>query len=160
MLRWCPTATLARTSTRTKFVRRLCFVPSTEGFDMTLYIFRGLPGCGKSTRAQEMQSANGGVIAERDRIRFALFGRYHDVDEDQVTKVQTNIVNEALRRGEHVYVSDMNLRNQYVTRFIKMANEHNEKWEIIDMTNVDLLSVLMRNDSEERQRAGKVVPME
>jgi predicted kinase len=122
---------------------------------MTMIIVRGLPGSGKSTKAREMQAEHGGVIAERDAIRFALFGRYYDVDEDMVTKVQTEMVNEALRKGENVFISDMNLRNQYVTRFIKMANEHQEPYTVIDMTDVPLSTCLLQNESQERRHAQK-----
>lgn len=127
---------------------------------MTLFIFRGLPGSGKSTKARKMQAELGGVIAERDAIRYALFGKWHDVDEDIVTKVQTEMVNEALRRGEHVYVSDMNLRNQYVTRFIRMANEHQEPYTVIDMTDVPLSTCLTQNYGDDRVAAGKVLDEE
>ena len=124
---------------------------------MTLFIFRGLPGCGKSTKAREMQAEHGGVIAERDAIRYALFHKWHGVDEDMVTKVQTGMVMEALRRGEHVFIPDMNLRNQYVTRFIKMANEHQEPYTVIDMTDVPLSTCLTRNADPDREREGKTL---
>src|SRR5678815_429419 len=124
---------------------------------MTMVIFRGLPGSGKSTRAREMQAKMGGVLAERDAIRFALFGRYYDVDEDMVTRVQTDMITDALRRGENVFISDMNLRNQYVTRFIKMANEHQEPYTIIDMTDVPLSTCLTQNHGADRVEAGKVL---
>ena len=127
---------------------------------MTMFIFRGLPGSGKSTKAREMQAEHGGVIAERDAIRYALFGKWHNVDEDMVTKVQTDMVMEALRRGENVYISDMNLRNQYVTRFIRMANEHQAPYTVIDMTDVPLSTVLTQNYGEDRVLAGKVLDEE
>lgn len=125
---------------------------------MTLYIFRGLPGCGKSTKAREMQSDQGGLIAERDAIRMALFGRYTDVNEDQVTAVQDSIIEYGLSRKQHVYVPDMNLRNQYVTRLYKLAWKHNTDVEVIDMTDVSVEDCLARNMSEERIASGKVVP--
>lgn len=127
---------------------------------MTLIIFRGLPGCGKSTKAREMQAEMGGVIAERDAIRFALFGRYTGVDEDAVTKVQNETIMEGLRRGQNVYVSDMNLRNQYVRRLIQMAVQHNEPWEIVDMTNVSVTDCRYNNIKNDRVEQGKSVPDE
>lgn len=112
---------------------------------MTLYIFRGLPGSGKSTKAREMQKRLGGRVVERDDIRYMLFGRYTDVDELLVTEVQNTLIDQGLRMGENVFVSDMNLRNQYVKRLFEKAWAFNANVEVVDMTNVDYNECILRN---------------
>lgn len=127
---------------------------------MTLYIFRGLPGCGKSTRAREMQRDIGGRVVERDEIRFMLYGRYTDCDEKLVTNVQHRLIDEGLRMGENVFVSDMNLRNQYVQALYSLAWKNKQDVCVVDMTNVPLEDCLARNSALERRVKGKEVPEE
>jgi predicted kinase len=125
---------------------------------MTLIIFRGLPGCGKSTKAREMQAERGGRVVERDEIRYMLYGRYTNCDEKLVTNVQDRLIEEGLRMGENVFVSDMNLRNAYVTRLIRKAWEFGDEYEIVDMSDVEFDVCVARNNSLVRQVQGKVVP--
>ena len=125
---------------------------------MTLIIFRGLPGCGKSTKAREMQAERGGRVVERDEIRFMLYGRYTDCDEKLVTNVQHRLIEEGLRMGENVFVSDMNLRNQYVQSLYALAWAQGVDVEVVDMTNVDVGTCLARNAEPTRRVAGKKVP--
>jgi len=125
---------------------------------MTLYIFRGLPGCGKSTKAREMQRDIGGRVVERDEVRYMLYGRYVDCDEKLVTNVQHALIEEGLRMGENVFVSDMNLRNQYVQTLYSIAWKHNVPVEIVDLTNVDVGTCLARNADPRRRVQGKKVP--
>ena len=125
---------------------------------MTLYIFRGLPGCGKSTKAREMQRDIGGRVVERDEVRYMLYGRYTDCDENLVTNVQHALIEEGLRMGENVFVSDMNLRNQYVQALYSIAWRHNTDVSVVDMTNVPVEECLTRNLFEERIIRNKAVP--
>lgn len=127
---------------------------------MTLYIFRGLPGSGKSTRARKMQSTMGGRVVERDAVRFMLSGRYTNCDEKLVTEVQNTLIDQGLRMQENVFVSDMNLRNQYVVRLIQKAQAFGQPWEIVDMTDASVFNCKLRNESQERRDAGKQVPEE
>lgn len=127
---------------------------------MTLYIFRGLPGCGKSTKAREMQRDMGGRVVERDEIRYMLYGRYTDCDENLVTNVQHRLIEEGLRMGENVFVSDMNLRNQYVQSLYAIAWKHEVQVCVVDMTDTDVGTCLARNADPRRRVQGKKVPEE
>lgn len=127
---------------------------------MTLYIFRGLPGCGKSTKAREMQRDIGGRVVERDEIRYMLYGRYTDCDENLVTNVQHRLIEEGLRMGENVFVSDMNLRNQYVQALYAIAWKHEVQVCVVDMTDTDVGTCLARNADPRRRVQGKKVPEE
>lgn len=125
---------------------------------MKLYILRGLMGCGKSTKAREIQRESGGRIVERDQIRMMLYGRYDGCDEMKVTNVQMGLIEEGLRMGEDVIVSDMNLRQKYVTNLIKLARKHGAEYEIVDMSNVTLQTCLRQNENMNRRLEGKNVP--
>lgn len=125
-----------------------------------LYIFRGLPGCGKSTRAREMQKSLGGIVVERDEIRYMLFGTYYDpaiVDEKLVTEYQNALIEMSLQMRMTVFVSDMNLRNSYVKTLVEKAWKFNSEYDIIDMTDVSLELCVLNNKSDERYEKGKVV---
>lgn len=127
---------------------------------MTLYIFRGLPGSTKSTKAREMQRELGGIVVERDEIRFTLYGTYHDpsiVDEKLVSEYQNAMIDMSLQMNMNVFVSDMNLRNSYVKALIEKAWKFKQEWEVVDLTNVPLVTCLLNNESHERQVQGKVV---
>jgi predicted kinase len=100
-----------------------------------------------------MQRDMGGRVVERDDIRYMLFGRYTDVDEKLVTEVQNDLIDQGLRMQENVFVSDMNLRNQYVTRLWEKAQTYGAAFEIVDLTNVPLHTCIKRN--EDRIKSGK-----
>lgn len=125
-----------------------------------MFILRGLPGCGKSTKAREIQKEHGGRIAERDIFRNLIFGKYSGdgIDEKVITEAQTAFVEEGLRFGENVIISDMNLKHSYVKAWVERAWKHNAEIEIVDMTNVPLIDCLYQNKMGGRFNEGKVVP--
>lgn len=120
---------------------------------MTLHILRGIQASGKSSLARELQRNLGGRVVERDEIRFMLYGRYTDCDEPMVTAVQNMLIEDGLRTGDNVIVSDMNLRNQYVKRLIETAWKFNTDYVIHDLTNVDVEECVRRD--MRRMQAGK-----
>ena len=119
-----------------------------------LIIYRGLPGSGKSHEAtMDRFFVGGGSILGRDDIRFMMFGPMYKQnynDEQFVTRVQEMLIREALRKGEHVFVDDMNLRPKYVKRFRRIAAEMNVNFRIRDLTNVDLEVCIQRDAYRER----------
>lgn len=125
-----------------------------------LYIFRGLPGSGKTTAARSLQKRAGGVLVGRDHLRFALYGIYHDpdfIDQSMVAKIQDETTRFNLRQGTNVFVDDMNLRNQYVKRLIKIANECGVPYTIVDMTDVSLATCLERDAHRDRSVGAEVI---
>lgn len=127
-----------------------------------MFILRGLPGCGKSTKAREIQKEHGGRIAERDIFRHLIYGKYHGegIDEKVITEAQRAFVEEGLRFGENVIISDMNLKHAYVKAWVELAWEHKAEIEIVDMTNVPWDTVVWRNNNDDRYDEGKVVPFD
>lgn len=52
-----------------------------------LYVFRGLPGSGKSTQARELSERLGIEVVNRDALRMALLGSYWTGEPDDEAKV-------------------------------------------------------------------------
>lgn len=128
-----------------------------------LIIYRGLPGSGKTTKAQSAQRNWGGTLAGRDHIRALLFGKpgqqLNGAAEKRVTQIQETLIREALRAGENVYVDDLNLRPRYVRRLIEIAQQEGADHFIVDLTNVDIDVCHARNlrRPEERQVPAEVI---
>jgi len=123
-------------------------------------IYRGLPGCGKSTHAQKMIDEHGGVRVGRDHLRWALYGEYYNperINEDLITKMQNAAIESAVKSGQHVFVDDMNLRNRYVTRFIEMAQALKTEYTIIDMTDTSVDLCQMRDSARDKQVGARVI---
>lgn len=103
----------------------------------------GLPGSGKTTLANEIQavSPDSTVLISRDGLRKELFngeGILEGHQEAYISKVQKQIVKDALRANKHVVVHDMNLREKYRTEWAKIARNHGAEFEIIDLTSVEV----------------------
>lgn len=66
----------------------------------TLYIVRGLPGSGKSTRAREIMSETGAILIEPDQM-LITGGKYHYTPERYAAAVERcNVILELLTGGE------------------------------------------------------------
>jgi hypothetical protein len=110
--------------------------------------------------AEQLAELHGGRIVDRDMVRHMLYQTYWNperIDEKVVTETQSLLIDAGLRYGENVYVPDMNLRNQYVTRLIAQAKALNSTWVIVDLTDVDLEVCLARNEGLARRLKGKTV---
>lgn len=90
----------------------------------------GIPGSGKSTWAQELRrtSPPGSVrVVERDELRTLLFtDAYHrgtpdNKSENQVTALQEKLVEEGLRAGATVIVSDTHVEPRRVRPWVEKA---------------------------------------
>lgn len=127
---------------------------------MTLYIFRGLPGSGKTTEARKLQQAGGGSLVGRDHIRDLLFGargqKLEYSQENRVTAVQDELIREGLRNFGYAYVDDLNLRPKYVRRLIEIADAEGHSWTISDMTDVPVEKCIVR-DLERKESGGHSV---
>lgn len=114
-----------------------------------LFIYRGLPGSGKTTRAKEFQKNIGARLVGRDHIRDLLFGLDTYVPtgrkENMVTALQEKMIREGLRDEQPVIVDDMNLRAKYVRRFMEIARDEGAEFSIIDLTNMVLEECILRD---------------
>lgn len=101
-----------------------------------LLMMRGLPGSGKTTKANEiMREAGNFVRVNRDQLRPMLHGdaKWSGKKEKITRKVQTAMVSSMLNEGLSVIVDDTNLRDFDRDRWSAIAREHNSKFEVVDM---------------------------
>jgi len=96
---------------------------------MIAHIYRGLPGCGKSTAARALQEKmlSQGMLFEsvaRDLIRASLGlvgGKTTKEQESVVTEIQEQRIRAALRAGRGVLVDDTNILQSVVDRLEKLV---------------------------------------
>jgi predicted kinase len=124
-----------------------------------LFIYRGLPGSGKTFRAKKLQEQIGACLVGRDHLRGLLYGKYQGLtqkQENEITKVQERLIRDAIRNDQPVIVDDMNLRAKYVRRFMEIADQEGAHYSIIDLTDVDIDICHVRNEKRDHSRR---VPM-
>lgn len=125
-----------------------------------LFIYRGLPGSGKTTQAKNLQKNTGGRIVGRDHLRELLYGQHAELSraqENEVTRVQERLIRDGLRADQKVIVDDMNLRAKYVRRFQEIARSEGAVVNIIDLTNVDIDTCHARNVARDRLVPDRVI---
>jgi len=121
-----------------------------------LIITRGLPGCGKTTWAEQWvrNDLTRRARVERDQLRKMLhFGEWRGRDtEDTIVMVETYMAADLLNRGISVVVSDTNLDEKTFGMWQRQAaGMHNVQFRVKDFRNVPLETCLERN----AQRTGK-----
>ena len=86
-------------------------------------ILRGISGSGKSTYARTQTDA---LIVSRDLIRpmFGVVGKtvLSPEKERLVTRIELDLIREALYRGQDVIVDNTNLNEQFATRYADLAH--------------------------------------
>lgn len=136
----------------------------------TLYIYRGLPGSGKSTdarqfvaeRASNSNYTEANVIVERDIIRRTLNPEgdkwyVHDF-EAEVTKHQDFMISTNLKAGNNVISSDTNLPNANAKRVARLGVNAGANVEFVEFRDVGLTDCL--NNNEKRKGTNKYVDPE
>lgn len=122
-----------------------------------LIICRGIQASGKSTWATSWvaESPETRIRVNRDDIRFMLFGKYHGVPEDAVTRVQEAILVSAMKAGQDVVLDNTNLNSQHVRRVLDTASHYNYEVEVRDFP-VDVEEAVLR-DSQRVRQVGETV---
>lgn len=121
----------------------------------TLYIMKGFPGSGKSTRAKEIAEETGAIITSLDSMREEIAGSrknwhsnrdiFGDIDSS-IAKIQYAIIKFNLSNGNDVIVDNMNIKVDYVNILRKIAKKYDAEVEVVTMfANLDTL--LERNKS-------------
>lgn len=126
-------------------------------------ILRGYPGSGKSTYAQQWLAADPGNRARvnRDEIRKLVFNGEGilDVEQEQmITRIEREIVKQAVADKKSIIVDNMNLRLAYAREWATLAQSLGVDYEVHDITT-DVNTCLLRNEVR-RQSGGRHVPPE
>lgn len=118
----------------------------------------GPPACGKTTWAESYIKENPKFVnINRDEIRYALFGRYYDVNENEVTIHQKEQVIKALQSGKSVIISDTNLNEAFIYVWENIAKEFGIELEYKHFFGVSLADLLERNKNRERVVPERVI---
>jgi predicted kinase len=110
-------------------------------------LFRGLPGCGKSTRAKAMIDAHPGQYkrVNKDDLRAMLDNSHHTGGNEKfVLRIRDAIILQALAEGKHVLVDDTNIHPKHEARIRQLVQGQAEV-EVIDMMDVDLETCIARD---------------
>lgn len=132
----------------------------------TLYITRGVSGCGKSTWARSRQGA---VVVSRDDLRAALFGSdgpdYYSVHkdvlrkrEDFITKAEHAAIKNALLAGIDVVSDNTHIQTKYMKPIIRLAQGIGAKVEVKEF-DVPLKTAIARME-DRAVRGGRKVPVD
>lgn len=128
-----------------------------------LSITVGLPGSGKTTEAELIQMTEGMdkvELVSRDDLRHLLFrssGILNSAQETRITKVQKQLVKDALKMGKHVVVHDLNLRESYRKQWAEIAQAYGAEFDIIDLTQVSIELCIQRDARRERTVGEEVI---
>lgn len=118
-----------------------------------LYVLRGLPGSGKSTRARELSGRIDAEIVNRDALRLALLGAYWTgihADEQKVSFYERSLVHDNLSKGRSVIVDATHISLASVRAWEFAAAEYGARVEVIHVdTGADIC--VTRNKMRERR---------
>jgi predicted kinase len=106
----------------------------------------GISASGKSTWAREyIETSNVNIVEiNRDNVRFGIIGvedwskwAFTPENEDRVTEVCTQQMDDAIRRGDNIIVSDTNLTEHFIKqtvhKLVMNGYEVSIKWMPIDL---------------------------
>lgn len=132
-----------------------------ESFRGRLVAMVGLPASGKTFYVEETlrlgQPRFPGLYlrAGRDHLRTALHKdhTYESWAEDDVTAIQTQIIERGLKANRIVLVDDMNLKPEYRQRLADLAMKWGSDYTQQDFTQVSL-DILIQRDAERERSVG------
>jgi predicted kinase len=124
-----------------------------------IYILKGLPGCGKTTRAKELLKSEKKILRiNKDDIRgMAQFGLFNPTSERMVVQAEYDIVDLWASKGFSVIVDDTNLNPVHSQKYEEIANKY--PWvtvEYIDMMDVPV-DKCIANDLARKEFGGHYV---
>jgi predicted kinase len=118
--------------------------------DQVLIVTRGLPGCGKTTRARAWVAQDPGHRARvgRDAIRREVFCSESPVLgplEPVVSTVQQQMISALLEAGLSVVADDTNLPGHRIAAWRRFAEQAGVRLEVWDMTGVSVEECIRRD---------------
>jgi predicted kinase len=123
-----------------------------------LIIMKGLPACGKSTRAEEIMKADGNVVrVNKDLMRTMLhFDKFNGRNEGMTREAVRTLAKTFLAKT-NVIVDDTNLNEGTMQGWLDLAKEVGAKVEIVDMTDVPTEVCVARDLNRAKSVGGTVI---
>lgn len=122
-----------------------------------IIIMQGLPGSGKSTRAQEIMERDGNCVrVGRDQLRTMLhFDKFNGKNEGITRDVQKATVEFLLKKGKVVIIDDTNVQAGRIQAWKDFAKEHNcdIQWERVETP----IEECIKRDAAREKPVGKNV---
>lgn len=115
-------------------------------------MMKGLPASGKSTKAKEIVKGGGNFVRlNKDLLREMLhFGKWTGKNEEITLGTEAYIALGLLREDYNIIVDDTNLSKRHLDGWKRVAEEGEVKFEVVDLTDVDLATCVERD--RERQK--------
>ena len=127
---------------------------------MKMIIMRGLPACGKSTKAKELMIEYVNFVRiNKDLLREMLHFNIFDGKKEGVTRdAARTLAKIFLEKNMNVIIDDTNLNPGTMQSWKDLAKEFDAKVHVADMTDVSVETCVMRdNEREESKRVGGTV---
>lgn len=123
-----------------------------------LIIMKGLPACGKSTRAEQIIAEQGNAVRlNKDLMRTMLhFDKFTGINEG-LTRDAVRSLAKMLLEKTNVIIDDTNLNPGTMQGWMDLAKEVGAKVEIIDMTDVQPEECVFRDSQREKAVGGTVI---
>lgn len=121
-----------------------------------MYIMKGLPASGKTTKAMEILASNGDAIrVNKDELRLMLHGnrKWNFKQEKSTNKLQTIMIQEALASGKSVIVDDTNLNPNRLQILRDLAKGH----KIVEIVMDTSYETCLSRDMNRSKSVGKNV---
>lgn len=118
-----------------------------------LYILKGLPASGKSTRAKEILRKDGNCVRlNRDLMREMLHFNHWTGKKEQTTKyAQMVLATSLLNDKKNVLIDDTNLNPNVFAAWEGIAKVGKHKVEVVDLLNVPWQECIRRDNERELQ---------
>ena len=132
----------------------------------TLVLFRGAPGCGKSTLIDKLNWRSCALSADELRLKFSglrldVNGNYI-IDTSSIEKLVWDTLFQMLdvrmENGDFTVIDATNSKAEEINRYKKMADKYKYRIYLIDMTSLPIKECKLRNSS--RMPVCKRVPNE
>jgi predicted kinase len=128
----------------------------------TLYIMRGLPGSGKTTKAKEIMVAHDPrrpiKRVNRDELRVMLDDGKHSKEREKfVKRIEEDVIGESLWGGIDVIVDDTNLSPKTLEWLNNLAKTVHAKVEVVDLTSVPPEECIRHDMKRENSVGSKVI---
>ena len=123
----------------------------------TLYIYQGIQGSGKSTRARQfvLEDPDNRIRINRDEIRLMIGKPFNPRLESLVTKIEDAALTAAFKTGKDVISDNMNLNSKIRRGLEKMA--HRYKYDVVYRFVYTPLEVCIERDSKRQYPVGEKV---